>query len=107
MQTKKSMLNVKTEGIILWKTELEFENYGVMNPAVPYNWNYGIENHLFSSVLTLENGVVSKYIFPTGTALFGDDLYIYYGRDDLCVWVSSVKLSDLLTELKNGKHGSP
>jgi len=28
------MINIKNEGIILWKTEREFENSGVLNPAV-------------------------------------------------------------------------
>ncbi len=63
-----------------------------------------LKTPLFSPALTLKNGIVSKYVFPTGTALFDDDLYIYYGRDDFCVWVSSVKLSELLTELKNNMY---
>jgi predicted GH43/DUF377 family glycosyl hydrolase len=47
-----------------------------------------------------KHGVVNNIIFPSGTALFGDDLYIYYGAADERIGVSSVKLSALLTQLK-------
>ncbi len=73
------------------------------NPAIEIA---RLKTPLFSPTLTLENGIVSKYVFPTGAALFDDDLYIYYGRGDLCVWVSSVKLSELLNELKNNIHNA-
>lgn len=49
-------------------------------------------------------GVVNNIIFPSGTALFGDDLYIYYGAADERIGVSSVKLSALLTQLKEDAH---
>ena len=48
-----------------------------------------------------EKGVVNNIIFPSGTAVFGDDLYIYYGAADERVAVASVKLSALLSQLKN------
>lgn len=44
-------------------------------------------------------GEVNNVCFPTGTALFGDDLYIYYGAADESVACASVSLSGLLTEL--------
>lgn len=44
-------------------------------------------------------GIVNNVIFPTGTALFGNDLYIYYGAADQHVGVASVKLDELLNEL--------
>ena len=48
-----------------------------------------------------KHGVVSNIIFPSGTALFGDDLFIYYGAADERVAVASVKLSSLLAQLRN------
>jgi predicted GH43/DUF377 family glycosyl hydrolase len=50
-----------------------------------------------------QHGVVSNIIFPSGTAVFDDTLYIYYGAADQCVATASVKLSDLLNELKKNK----
>jgi len=44
-------------------------------------------------------GEVNNVCFPTGTALFGDKLYIYYGAADERIAVASVCLSDLLKEL--------
>lgn len=45
------------------------------------------------------SGVVNRVCFPTGTALFGDTLYIYYGAADKCVACVSVSLTELLDEL--------
>jgi predicted GH43/DUF377 family glycosyl hydrolase len=45
------------------------------------------------------NGVVNNVVFPTGTALFGDTLYIYYGAADVSIAVASVSLNELLNEL--------
>lgn len=57
---------------------------------------------LFSPELDWEvNGYVKNVVFPTGTALFGDILYIYYGAADERIGVASVQLSALLSELKN------
>jgi len=39
-------------------------------------------------------------VFPTGTALFGETLYIYYGAADKRTAVASVNLNELLEELK-------
>jgi predicted GH43/DUF377 family glycosyl hydrolase len=38
-------------------------------------------------------------VFPTGHALFGDDL-IYYGAADMHIAVAKVSLTELLDELK-------
>lgn len=46
-----------------------------------------------------KSGFVNNIIFPSGTALFGDDLYIYYGAADCKVAIASVKLDSLLEEL--------
>jgi predicted GH43/DUF377 family glycosyl hydrolase len=45
------------------------------------------------------HGEVNNVCFPTGTALFGDTLYIYYGAADERIAVASVNLSDLVKEL--------
>lgn len=44
-------------------------------------------------------GDVNNVVFPTGTALFGDTLFIYYGAADSHVACASVSLSELLKEL--------
>lgn len=55
---------------------------------------------LFSPELEWElYGEVNYVVFPTGTALFGNTLFIYYGAADSCIACASVSLSDLLTKL--------
>lgn len=49
-------------------------------------------------------GYVTNIVFPTGTSLFGNELYIYYGTADSRVAVASVNINDLLQELKNSKQ---
>lgn len=44
-------------------------------------------------------GEVNNVVFPTGTALFGDTLFIYYGAADSHIAVASVSLSALINEL--------
>jgi beta-1,2-mannobiose phosphorylase / 1,2-beta-oligomannan phosphorylase len=46
------------------------------------------------------NGEVNNVCFPTGTALFDDNLYIYYGAADERIAYASVSISALLKELK-------
>lgn len=50
-----------------------------------------------------KQGFVSNVVFPTGTAIFDDHLYIYYGAADKHIAVARIKLSSLLNELKNKK----
>jgi predicted GH43/DUF377 family glycosyl hydrolase len=45
------------------------------------------------------NGVVNNVVFPTGTALFGDTLYMYYGAADDLIACASLSLSALVNEL--------
>jgi predicted GH43/DUF377 family glycosyl hydrolase len=42
-------------------------------------------------------GEVNNVCFPTGTALFGNTLFIYYGAADSLIACASVNLSDLIT----------
>jgi len=87
------------------------------------NTNYGLVYHASAALLDLDNprkvisrlkkplfspteayekvGYVNNVVFPTGTALFDDQLYIYYGATDSRVAVASVNINLLLNELKN------
>ena len=47
-----------------------------------------------------KEGSISNVVFPTGTSMFGDRLYIYYGAADSHIAAASVKLKELLSELK-------
>jgi predicted GH43/DUF377 family glycosyl hydrolase len=51
-----------------------------------------------------KNGEVNNVCFPTGTALFGNRLYIYYGAADSRIAAASLNLSDLLEELQLHKE---
>jgi len=44
-------------------------------------------------------GEVNNVVFPSGTALFGDTLFIYYGAADCQIACASLKLSELVAEL--------
>ncbi len=44
-------------------------------------------------------GEVNNVVFPTGTALFGNTLFIYYGAADTHIATASVSLDELVAEL--------
>lgn len=46
-----------------------------------------------------KTGEVNNVVFPTGTALFGDTLFIYYGAADSLIASASVNLTKLVEEL--------
>lgn len=50
-----------------------------------------------------KGGHVNNVVFPTGTAIFDGELYIYYGTSDKYTAVASVGLNKLIKELM--KHG--
>ncbi len=55
---------------------------------------------LFSPEYAYEiRGEVNNVCFPTGTALFGDDLYIYYGAADEQIACAALSISELLETL--------
>ncbi len=55
---------------------------------------------LFSPTKQWEiEGEVSDVVFPTGHALFGDDLYIYYGAADKHIAVAKININELILEL--------
>ena len=45
------------------------------------------------------SGEVHNVVFPTGTALFDETLYIYYGAADTRIAVASLNINDLIEEL--------
>jgi predicted GH43/DUF377 family glycosyl hydrolase len=58
---------------------------------------------LFSPTKQWEiEGEVKNVVFPTGHAVFGNELYIYYGVADKHLAVAKLNLNELLNELK--KH---
>jgi len=63
-----------------------------------------LPNALFSPEYDWElRGEVNNVVFPTGTALFGDTLFIYYGAADEQIACASLNLPSLLKELSNKK----
>lgn len=55
---------------------------------------------LFSPTKTWEKkGEVANVVFPTGAAIFGKQLYIYYGAADKRIAVAAVNLQNLIKEL--------
>lgn len=44
-------------------------------------------------------GEVNNVVFPTGTALFGETLFVYYGAADTHIACASINLSELVNEL--------
>ncbi len=80
---------------------LDLDDPGKVIARLPYA--------LFSPELEWERrGEVNNVVFPTGTALFGDTLFIYYGAADERIAVASVNFSTLLTELlsNSSKNGN-
>jgi predicted GH43/DUF377 family glycosyl hydrolase len=66
----------------------------------PYKVIGRLKEPLFSPTEDYEKfGDVNNVVFPTGTAIFGDRLYIYYGAADKRIAVASVNLYKLLHEL--------
>lgn len=87
----------------------------------------GIRNHIKAALLDIDNpkrtlsrlktplfsphkllhekSQISDMVFPTGHALFGDALYIYYGVSNNFIAVASVNINDLLQELKYQEKG--
>ena len=57
---------------------------------------------LFKPELEWEvKGDVNNVVFPSGTTLFGDTLYVYYGAADSRIACASMSLSELINELKS------
>ena len=75
---------------------LDLENPNIEIARLPYA--------LFKPELEWElKGEVNNVVFPTGTALFNDTLYIYYGAADKRIACASLGLKELVLELLNNK----
>jgi len=60
-----------------------------------------LKKPLFSPTKDWEKeGEVNNVVFPTGHALFDDDLYIYYGAADQHIAVAKVNIKEVLHELR-------
>jgi predicted GH43/DUF377 family glycosyl hydrolase len=71
---------------------LDLENPTIEIARLPYP--------LFFPEMEYElSGVVNQVCFPTGTARFGDRLYIYYGAADKYIACASVEIKELVNEL--------
>ncbi len=76
----------------------------LVNKSNPLKLIGRLDQPLFSPDLPWElEGEVNRVTFPTGAALFGQDLYIYYGGADKMIGVATVKLDGLLKELLKHK----
>jgi len=65
-----------------------------------------LKEPLFSPYRTWEKqGIVNNVVFPTGAAVYGDELYIYYGAADAHIAAVSLSLSGLVDELLNNSDG--
>lgn len=64
---------------------LKRSTYPIFEPATEYEWK----------------GVVSGVVFPCGTVLRDDTLYMYYGGADFVVAVATAKLKDVLKTLNS------
>ena len=71
---------------------LDLNNPGKILARLPYA--------LFSPQYEWElKGEVNNVVFPTGTAVFGNTLFIYYGAADTLIACASVNLNELVNEL--------
>lgn len=78
----------------------------LLDPDDPGKVIARLPNALFAPEYQWEKkGVVNNVVFPTGTSIFGDTLFIYYGAADTRLACASVSLSGLLAEIL--KHKSP
>lgn len=63
-----------------------------------------LKNPIFSPKKKWEKeGNVKNVVFPSGAAIFGDKLYIYYGAADTRIGAASLDLNELLEELLESK----
>ncbi|MDZ4669163.1 MAG: pesticidal protein Cry7Aa [bacterium] len=75
---------------------LDLENPQIELARLPYP--------LFKPDLEWElKGYINNVVFPTGTALFDDTLYIYYGAADKRIACVSLSLKELIDELVSHK----
>lgn len=65
---------------------------------------YRLDKPLFSPEKKWEkSGYVNNVVFPTGVAIFKDEIYIYYGAADRSIAVAKIPLKNLIKEIKKTK----
>lgn len=65
---------------------------------------YRLDRPLFSPEKKWEkSGYVNNVVFPTGVAIFKDEIYIYYGAADRSIAVAKIPLKNLIKEIKKTK----
>lgn len=47
-----------------------------------------------------QSGLIANVVFPTGTLLRGDELWMYYGAGDVCICLATAKLEDILRTME-------
>jgi len=66
----------------------------------PFRINCRTNNFIFEPETNWEkNGLVPNVVFPCGTVMIKDKIYMYYGGADSVVGVATIKLKDLLKKL--------
>ncbi|MFW9865669.1 MAG: winged helix-turn-helix domain-containing protein [Candidatus Thorarchaeota archaeon] len=76
----------------------------LLDKEYPFKLIGRLKEPLFSPTEDYEKlGDVSNVVFPTGTAIFGEKLYIYYGAADKRIAVVSLELKNLLKDLIKSK----
>ncbi|MFX1478172.1 MAG: winged helix-turn-helix domain-containing protein [Promethearchaeota archaeon] len=76
----------------------------LLDKEYPFKLIGRLKTPLFSPTEDYEKlGDVSNVVFPTGTAIFGEKLYIYYGAADKRIAVVSLELKNLLKDLIKSK----
>ena len=80
--------------------KIYYASAALLDKQNPYKVIGRLKEPLFSPTEEYEKfGDVNNVVFPTGTAIFGERLYIYYGAADKRIAVVSVNLHKLLHEL--------
>jgi beta-1,2-mannobiose phosphorylase / 1,2-beta-oligomannan phosphorylase len=73
----------------------------LLDPQDPLKVIGRLDAPLFSPEESWEKkGMVDNVVFPTGTSIFGDMLYIYYGAADTSIAVATVNINELVETLK-------
>ncbi len=77
-----------------------YASAALLDKQNPYRVIGRLKQPLFSPTEDYEKiGDIDNVVFPTGTAIFGERLYIYYGAADKRIAVVSVNLHKLIHEL--------